>query len=109
MPRVCAFDPNETLLDLAALDPIFWRAFGDRYVRPLWFAQMLQSALVAALTNSTRGLAEAQLAQARIRDLFEEALSADEVSAEKPAPEPYRMAAERFGVPISQVRLVAGL
>jgi 2-haloacid dehalogenase len=171
VPRVCVFDVNETLLDLAALDPIFERAFGDRSVRPLWFAQMLQSALVATLTgayadfgraqmaaldmlaarrgvevseedrsavregmkrlpphpdvreglerlrdaglrlatltNSTPEVAEAQLANAGIRELFEEALSADEVKRLKPAPEPYRMAAERLGVPISQVRLVA--
>jgi len=40
-------------------------------------------------------------------DLFEHVLSADEVKRLKPAAEPYRMAAERFGVPISEVRLVA--
>ena len=171
MPRVVVFDVNETLLDLAALDPIFERAFGDGAVRGLWFAQMLQSALVATLTgayadfgqaqmgaldmlaarrgvevadgdraairegmrslpphpearealerlrdaglrlatltNSTLEVAEAQISNAGLRDLFEEVLSADEVRRLKPAPEPYRMAAERLGVPIDQVRLVA--
>lgn len=33
--------------------------------------------------------------------------SADEVRTLKPAPEPYRMVAERTGVPIGSVRLVA--
>jgi 2-haloacid dehalogenase len=171
MPRVCVFDVNETLLDLAALDPVFERAFGDVSVRGLWFAQMLQSALVATLTgayvdfgraqmgaldmlaarrgvevsaddraavregmrslpphpevreslerlrdaglrlatltNSTLEVAEAQLSNAGLRDLFEHSLSADEVRRLKPAPEPYRMAAERLGVPVGRVRLVA--
>ncbi len=171
MPRVCVFDVNETLLDLAALDPHFERAFGDSSVRRTWFAQMLQLALVstvtgayadfgacqaaalemvaarqgvdvsegdrreildgmrrlpphpevreslerlreagfrlATLTNSTLEVAEAQLNHAGIRDLFEQALSADTVRRLKPAAEPYRMAAERLGVEIAQVRLIA--
>ena len=171
MPRVVVFDVNETLLDLRALDPIFERAFGDGAVRGLWFAQMLQSALVATLTgayadfgraqmgaldmlaarrgvevsdddrdairagmrslpphpevrealerlrdaglrlatltNSTLEVAEAQIAGAGLRDLFEAVLSADEVRRLKPAPEPYVMAAERLGVPVDGVRLVA--
>ena len=40
-------------------------------------------------------------------DLFEHVLSADDVKRLKPAAEPYRMAAARFGVPINEVRLVA--
>ncbi len=51
MPRVVAFDVNETLLDLRALDPHFVRVFGDAAVRPLWFAQMLQLAFVGAMTG----------------------------------------------------------
>ena len=62
---------------------------------------------LAALTNSTAEVAEAQLSNAGLRDLFEHALSADSVRRLKPAPEPYRMAAERLGVPIGRVRLVA--
>jgi 2-haloacid dehalogenase len=50
--RVCVFDVNETLLDLAALDPLFERAFGDAGVRKLWFNQMLQSAFVSVMTDA---------------------------------------------------------
>jgi 2-haloacid dehalogenase len=50
--RVCVFDVNETLLDLAALDPLFERVFGDASVRRLWFNQMLQSAFVATITDA---------------------------------------------------------
>ena len=46
MPRTIVFDVNETLLDLAALDAPFAEVFGDASVRALWFAQVLQSALV---------------------------------------------------------------
>lgn len=52
MPRVCIFDVNETLLDLRALDPLFERAFGDPNVRRAWFAQFLQSAFVATITDA---------------------------------------------------------
>ena len=166
-----AFDVNETLLDLSALDPLFERAFGDASLRPLWFAQMLQLAFVgvitgnytdfgtaqraaltmvaqrtgtaldeqdageivaamsglpphpevrealqrlheaglrlAAFTNSTRDVAEAQISNAGLRDLFEQVLSADEVKRLKPAPEPYRMVAELFSTQVAEVRLVA--
>jgi 2-haloacid dehalogenase len=57
--RVCVFDVNETLLDLAALDPHFERAFGDASVRRLWFSQMLQSALVATVTDAYTTFGEA--------------------------------------------------
>ena len=49
--RVLAFDVNETLLDLGALDPHFEAAFGDVSVRRQWFSQMLQLAFVGAITN----------------------------------------------------------
>jgi 2-haloacid dehalogenase len=171
MARVCVFDVNETLLDLGALDPLFERVFGDSGVRRAWFLQLLQSALVATvtdtysnfgqiggaalemvaeregvnisdedkqkilggmrelpphpevaealdrlrdaglrlatLTNSTRQVAEAQMNNSGLRDYFEQVLSADEVRRLKPAPEPYRMAAESLGVEVGQVRLVA--
>ena len=51
MPRILAFDVNETLLDLRALDPLFERAFGDAALRPQWFAQMLQLAFVGVITG----------------------------------------------------------
>jgi 2-haloacid dehalogenase len=171
MGRVQVFDVNETLLDLARLDPHFERIFGDRRVRVTWFTQMIQSALVAtvtgayhpfgahamaalemtaaqagvtladddkqavaaqlrqlpahpevagalgrlgdaglrlaSLTNSTEEVARAQLEHAGLIDAFELVLSADTVGRLKPAPEPYRMAAERLEVDVGEVRLVA--
>jgi 2-haloacid dehalogenase len=171
MRRVQVFDVNETLLDLAALDPHFERVFGDAGTRRVWFMQMIQSALVAtvtgaystfgqiamaaltmtaeqagvelrdqdrdaiagqmrrlpphpevpwelerlrqagfrlaALTNSTVEVARAQLENADIIGLFEQVLSADTVKRLKPASEPYLMAAERLGVPVGELRLVA--
>ncbi len=62
---------------------------------------------IGTLTNSTKQVAEAQMQNAGLIDLFEHVLSADEVKRLKPAAEPYRMAAGRFGVPIGEVRLVA--
>jgi 2-haloacid dehalogenase len=171
MRRVQVFDVNETLLDLAAMDPHFQRVFGDAGLRKVWFAEMIQSALVAtvtgayspfgahalaalrmvadqtgrplsdadreaiagqlrrlpphpevraalerlrgagfqlaALTNSTGEVARAQLQHAGLIDLFDQVLSADTVHRLKPAPEPYRMTAERFGVRIGDLRLTA--
>ncbi len=62
---------------------------------------------LATLTNSTQEVAEAQLHHAGIREYFEQTLSADSVQRLKPAPEPYRMAAERLGVTLAEIRLVA--
>jgi 2-haloacid dehalogenase len=171
MRRVQLFDVNETLLDLAAMDPHFQRICGDAGVRRAWFNQMIQSALVstvtgaysqfgahamaalemtadqagvelsdddkqavatqlrqlpahpevpgalrrlgaaglrlAALTNSTEEVATAQLTHAGLIDAFELVLSADTVGRLKPAPAPYRMAAERLGVAVGQLRLIA--
>jgi 2-haloacid dehalogenase len=171
MARVCVFDVNETLLDLGALDRHFERVFGDASVRRAWFLQLLQSALVATvtdtysdfgtiggaalkmvaeregldlsdedkqkilggmrelpphpevaeslerlrdaglrlatLTNSAQQVAEAQMANSGLRGYFEKILSADAVRRLKPAPEPYRMAAESLGVEVGEVRLVA--
>lgn len=52
MGRVIVFDVIETLLDLAALDEHFERVFRDAAARQQWFAQMLQSAFVATITNA---------------------------------------------------------
>ena len=167
---VLAFDVNETLLDLRALDAPFTAAFGDASLRPQWFALMLQMAFVGgltggyvdfttaqrnalavlamrqnrplpaersaailegmrtlpphpevraamerlrgryrlvALTNSPGEVAEAQLRNSGLRELLEAVYSADTVKRLKPAPEPYRMVAERMGVPIGDVRLIA--
>jgi len=62
---------------------------------------------LAALTNNPRQVAEAQLANANLAGLFDEVLSADDAGRLKPAPEPYRMAADRLGVPITDMWLVA--
>ncbi|HWP61917.1 MAG TPA: haloacid dehalogenase type II [Candidatus Binatia bacterium] len=62
---------------------------------------------LASLTNSVRAVAEAQLTNAGLAGSFEAILSADEAGRLKPAPEPYRYAAERLGVPIDEIRLVA--
>jgi len=77
MPRVLAFDVNETLLDLSALDGLFQDAFGDAALRPQWFAQMLQLAFVGAITDryvdftSAQRAALAMIAQRRGSDLPE--------------------------------------
>jgi 2-haloacid dehalogenase len=168
MPRVLAFDVNETLLDLGALDPLFERAFGSAAVRREWFGQMLQLAFVggltgryvdfsaaqraalemlaerhgaepdteeivaamrtlpphpevpaaldrlraagfsmAALTNSPLDVAQDQLRNAGITDRFDAILSADQVRALKPRPEPYELVARTFSVLLGEVRLVA--
>jgi 2-haloacid dehalogenase len=62
MDRVQVFDVNETLLDLAGLDPLFERAFGDAGMRRVWFAQLIQSALVATVTGAYRPFGEIGLA-----------------------------------------------
>jgi 2-haloacid dehalogenase len=171
MYSVCVFDVIETMLDLRALDPQFQRIFGDAAARQEWFQQLLQSALVAtvtnaytdfgavgkaaldmtaarrgvelgederqqilgavrhlpahpdvqpgldhlrgagfrlaALTNSTEEVARIQLNQAGLAGYFEQILSVDAVRRFKPAPEVYRMAADRLDVPIEGMRLVA--
>jgi 2-haloacid dehalogenase len=62
---------------------------------------------LAALTNSTQQVAEAQIENAELHDHFEQVLSADTVNRLKPAPEPYRLAADSLGGEIGQIRLVA--
>ena len=62
---------------------------------------------LAALTNSTEEVARAQLEHAGIIQAFEAVLSADAVRRLNPAPEPYRMAADRLGVEVADVLLVA--
>jgi 2-haloacid dehalogenase len=52
MPGVIVFDIMGTLLDLRAMDAHFERFFGDATVRKEWFAQTLQLAMAAMLTNA---------------------------------------------------------
>ena len=171
MASVIAFDVNETLLDLRALDEPFAALLGSAALRPQWFTLMLQLAFtggltgqyvdfttaqraalamlaeregvplaasaidglvgqmsslpphpevpgalaalartrlrLVALTNSVQRIATAQLASAGLGSFFEAVISADATGHLKPAPQPYHAAAERCGVPIGQVRLVA--
>lgn len=62
---------------------------------------------LATLTNSSEKMARAQLEHAEIIDAFDQVLSVEESRRFKPAPEPYLMAAERLGVPPSEMRMVA--
>lgn len=62
---------------------------------------------LAALTNSTLNVAEAQLTNAGLRPLFARVFSADEVKRLKPAPEPYQHVAREMGVSLGSIRLVA--
>lgn len=171
MAAVLVFDVNETLLDLAALDPLFVDLLGDAALRPQWFATMLQLSFVGgltgqyvdfstaqraalrmttqragrevsagaietvvdamrrlpphpdvpqalarlqdagfrltALTNSMLDVARVQLVNAGLAERFEQIFSADEVRALKPAPAPYRMVAERCGVDVGELCLIA--
>jgi len=63
--KVIAFDVNETLLDLRALDPLFERSFGDASLRAQWFAQMLQLAFVGTITGHYVDFTSAQRAALR--------------------------------------------
>src|ERR671936_1243588 len=62
---------------------------------------------LAALTNSTAEVAEAQLEQAGLRHFFEQALSADMAKRLKPAREAYHLAAQRLGAQPGDLRLIA--
>jgi 2-haloacid dehalogenase len=63
---VIAFDVNETLLDLSALDEPFRQAFGDPALRREWFAQMLQLSFVGGLTGQYVDFTSAQHAALRM-------------------------------------------
>jgi 2-haloacid dehalogenase len=53
MPRrILVFDVNETLLDLADLDPVFAQLFGDKSARKSWFASLLHWSTVTTLTGT---------------------------------------------------------
>lgn len=67
----------------------------------------LKDIRLAALTNSTLEVATAQLQNAGIADRFDAILSADQVRALKPRPEPYHLVARHFDAQPSDVRLVA--
>ena len=62
---------------------------------------------LAALTNSTAQVEEAQLLHAGLADLFEKALSADSAKRLKPAAEAYQTAARDLGITTGEMRMVA--
>ena len=51
-PALLAFDVNETLLDLRALDPHFERIFGEAAVRERWFGLVLRTAMSLTITGA---------------------------------------------------------
>lgn len=66
MTTIIAFDVNETLLDLRALDPYFDELLGSAALRGQWFAQMLQLAFVGGLTGEYVDFSTAQHAALRM-------------------------------------------
>ena len=66
MTQVIAFDVNETLLDLRALDGDFEELLGSSSMRGSWFAQMLQLSFVGGLTGRYVDFRTAQLAALRM-------------------------------------------
>ena len=62
---------------------------------------------LATLTNSTQKVADAQMTNSGLKDFFQAVLSADTMKRLKPAPEPYQMTAQSFGVGVKDIRLVA--
>jgi 2-haloacid dehalogenase len=62
MTKVIAFDVNETLLDLRALDTVFEKSLGSTELRGQWFTQMLQLSFVGGLTGEYVDFSTAQRA-----------------------------------------------
>ena len=62
---------------------------------------------LAALTNSPYRVLGQQLSNAGIAEFFEQALSVDEVQLFKPHAKVYEMAAQKLGVSVSEIRMVA--
>jgi len=59
MPRdTILFDINETVLDLGSLKPHFQDAFGDPELTATWFARLLHTSTVCALTGVLTTFAE---------------------------------------------------
>ena len=93
-------DRQEIISGIASLPPHPEVEGGLRALRDAGFR-------LATLTNSTQEVADVQIENSGLGELFEKVLSADTVGRLKPAPEPYHMAAESLGVAIGDVRLVA--
>ncbi len=57
-PSVIVFDVNETLLDIATLEPLFVRLFGDRRFMRDWYAQLVLYAEALTLAGSYASFAD---------------------------------------------------
>jgi 2-haloacid dehalogenase len=71
--------------------------------------QMMRDAglRLVTLTNSAPAVLERQLSSAGLTAFFEQTFSVDAVRRYKPAPEAYRSVAEKLGLPVDRLRLVA--
>jgi 2-haloacid dehalogenase len=65
MPEHIVFDVNETLLDLAALDPFFERVFGDSRLRSEWFLTLETCWMTNTITGHYQPFSD--LAQAALK------------------------------------------
>ena len=80
MASVIAFDVNETLLDLRALDEPFLVLLGSAALRPQWFALMLQLSFTGGLTGRYIDFTAAQRAAlAMIAERQGMSLSSDDI------------------------------
>src|SRR3954453_1130545 len=112
MTTVIAFDVNETLLDLGALDPHFEVLFGSAALRAQWFAQMLQLSFVGGLTGQYVDFTTAQRAALRMlgeREGVEldDAIVAEMVDRMRALPPHPEVAAALRSLAGSSLRLVA--
>lgn len=62
---------------------------------------------LATLTNSPSSVLRAQMTNSRLFDYFEQLISVDEVQQYKPASAPYQISAEKLGVEIHEIRMIA--
>jgi 2-haloacid dehalogenase len=76
-------------------------------VEPALRALRAAAVRVVTLSVGSAELNRRQLDRAGLGDLVERTLSADGVRRWKPAPEPYRYAAQECGVPVDRMALVA--
>ncbi|MBT4499389.1 MAG: HAD hydrolase-like protein [Gemmatimonadetes bacterium] len=118
-PTVIIFDVNETLLDLAPLKLSVGKALGGREdLLPLWFSTMLHHSLVETLTKKYHSfgeigaaalmmVAETQLRNAGLTDLFEKRFSVEGVKKYKPHPDTYRMVLDDLRVKPEEAMMVA--
>jgi 2-haloacid dehalogenase len=65
------------------------------------------AAKLVILTNGSKQQTEKLLANAKLRNYFEEIISVESVQRYKPAPAPYLKAAEILNIPIGQIMLVS--